>query len=104
MVIDYLFQTKYTNSVIKIVFFWQKAAVDKVISKLEDVAIGSLFETIDDWLDNRVVDEVVVVGIFLVVTAACWLPHYTLKFPPNPPESILIHMYMCNKTATPGGG
>lgn len=60
-----------------------------VISKIEDETIGSVDETTEDGLNNRVVNVAVVVGNLIdVVFAASWLPHTTLIFPSNPPESI----------------
>lgn len=49
--------------------------------------VGSVEDIIEDGLDNRVVDEADVVDIFIVVVvvAASWIPHTTLKFPPWPP-------------------
>lgn len=50
--------------------------------------IGSIDKTAVDGLDNRVVDEAVEVDIFIVVSAACGLPHTILKFPFKPPVKI----------------
>lgn len=50
--------------------------------------IGSIDKTAVDGLDNRVVDEAVVVDIFIVVSAASGLPHTILKFPFKPPVKI----------------
>lgn len=51
--------------------------------------IGSIDKTAVDGLDNRVVDEAVVVDIFIVVvSAASGLPHTILKFPSKPPVKI----------------
>lgn len=60
-----------------------------VISELEDETVGSIDETTEDGLNNRVVNVAVVVGNLIdVVFATSWLPHNTLIFPSNPPESI----------------
>lgn len=50
--------------------------------------IGSIDKTAVDGLHNRVVDEAVVVDIFIVVSAASGLPHTILKFPFKPPVKI----------------
>lgn len=68
-----------------------------VISELEDETVGSIDETTEDGLNNRVVNVAVVVGILIdVVFAASWLPHTTLIFPSNPPESIYAWTKTCN--------
>lgn len=68
-----------------------------VISELKDKTVSSIDETTEDGLNNRVVNVAVVVGILIdVVFAASWLPHTTLIFPSNPPESIYAWKKTCN--------
>lgn len=51
--------------------------------------VGSTDKIIEDGLQNRVVDEAVVVDIFIVdVSAATWLSQDTLKFPYTPPVNV----------------
>lgn len=51
--------------------------------------VGSTDKIVEDGPQNRVVDEAVVVDIFIVdVSAATWLLQDTLKFPYKPPVNV----------------
>lgn len=51
--------------------------------------VGSTDKIAEDGLQNRVVDEAVIVDIFIVdVSAATWLSQDTLKFPYKPPVNV----------------
>lgn len=50
--------------------------------------VGSIDKTAVVGLDNSAVNGKVVVNIFIVVSAASWLPHTILKFPFKPPVNI----------------
>lgn len=56
--------------------------------------VGSTDKIVEDGLQNRVVDEAVVVDIFIVdVSAATWLLQDTLKFPYKPPVNVHIQQF-----------
>lgn len=51
--------------------------------------VGSTDKIVEDGLQNRDVDDAVVVDIFIVdVSAATWLPQDTLAFPNKPPVNV----------------
>lgn len=58
-------------------------------SVILNAVVGSIDKSAVVGLDSRVVDEAVVVGIFIVVVSdASWPPHTILKFPLKPPVNI----------------